>query len=36
MSFYGDPDELDRLAMQIGKHAEDVRIRGGKRMLGLV
>jgi hypothetical protein len=30
MSFYGDPDELDRLAVQIGRHAEDVRTRGSE------
>lgn len=30
MSFYGDPDELDRLAGQIGRHAEDVRTRGSE------
>jgi uncharacterized protein YukE len=30
MSFYGDPDELDRLAGQIGRHAVDVRTRGGE------
>lgn len=30
MSFYGDPDELDRLAGQIGRHAADVRTRGSE------
>lgn len=30
MSFYGDPDELDRLAGQIGRNAEDVRTRGSE------
>src|SRR2546421_4880481 len=30
MSFYGDPDELDRIAGEIEKHAERVRTRGGE------
>ena len=30
MSFYGDPDELDHLAGQIGRHAADVRTRGSE------
>jgi hypothetical protein len=30
MSFHGDPDELDRLAVRIGRHAEDVRTRGSE------
>jgi hypothetical protein len=30
MSFYGNPDELDRLAVQIGRHAADVRTRGSE------
>ncbi|MGH3831162.1 MAG: WXG100 family type VII secretion target [Pseudonocardiaceae bacterium] len=30
MSFYGDPDELDRLARQIGRYAEHVRTRGSE------
>ena len=25
MSFYGDPDQLDRLAGQIGRYAEQVQ-----------
>lgn len=30
MSFYGDPDELDRIAGEIEKQAEHVRTRGGE------
>jgi uncharacterized protein YukE len=30
MSFYGDPDELDRIAGDIEKQAEQVRTRGGE------
>lgn len=30
MSFYGDPDELERLAGQIRRYAEHVRIRGSE------
>ena len=30
MAFYGDPDELDRLAGQIGRYAEHVRTRGNE------